>query len=182
MAILSTLKKESNGEWRSLGDYLREARHRETGALAALASALSAPADEQKELAEGPEAGAILLELACDLRVPKGSRVAAARVLLEAGISGQWIGQLFVGAGDLVTDPRLGGAARKLVEGGLPAALQMGGEIATVSLAAGSFARAVHASASAIGQTRVKELLAAAPDGHSGAAAGLFALGQGELA
>ncbi|MGZ6142141.1 MAG: hypothetical protein ACXWLM_02325, partial [Myxococcales bacterium] len=181
MGILATLKKESAGEWPSLADYLREARHRETGALAALASALLAPPDEQKELAEAGEAGAILLELASDLRIPKGSRLAAARVLLEGGIAGPLVGQLFVGAGDLVTDPRLGSAARKLVEAGLPAALQLGGEAVQVSLAAGSFARAVQAAASAVGQARAKELLAGAPQGHAGAAAGLFALGQGEL-
>ena len=181
MGILATLKKESAGEWPHLADYLREARHRETGALAALAAALSAPPQEQKELAEAEEAGAILLDLASDLRVPKGSRLAAARVLLEGGIAGPLIGQLFVAAGDLVTDPRLGAAGRKLVEGGLPAALQLGGELVQVSLAAGSFARAVHAAASAVGQARAKELLAGAPQGHAGAAAGLFALGQGEL-
>src|SRR5438876_5512629 len=137
MPILATLKKESAGEWPSLADYLREARHRETGALAALSAALSAPFIEQKELADTPDAGAILLELASDLRVPKGSRLAAARVLLEGGIAGPLIGQLFIGAGDLVTDPRLGAAGRKLVEGGLPAALQLGGEVAAVTLAAG---------------------------------------------
>ena len=181
MPILATLKKESAGIWPSLADYLREARHRETSALGALSAALIATPEEQKELAEAPDAGAILLELACDLRVPKGARLAAARCLLEAGIGGTQIGQLFIGAGDLVTDPRLGSAARKLVEGGLPAALQLGGELALVSLPAGSFARAVHASASAVGQARAKELLSGAPEGHAGAAAGLFAMGLGEL-
>src|SRR3954469_15901591 len=162
MPILATLKKEVSGEWAMLGDYLREARHCETGALAALAAVLSAAPAEQKELAEAPDAGAILLELACDLRVPKGSRLAAARVLLDAGITGPQVGQLFTRAGDLVTDPRLGAAARKLVEGGLPGALQLGGDVAKVSLAAGSFARAVHSSSSAVGQARTRELLAAA--------------------
>ena len=181
MPILATLKKETAGEWPSLADYLREARHRETSALAALSAALTAPAEEQKELADAEDAGAILLDLACDLRVPKGSRLAAARVLLEGGISGPLIGQLFIGAGDLVTDPRLGSGARKLVEGGLPSAIQLGGEVSAVSLAAGSFARAVNAAASAVGQARAKELLAGAPADHAGAAAGLFALGQGEL-
>src|SRR5438876_764352 len=57
MGILATLKKESAGAWPSLADYLREARHRETGALAALSAALSAPAPEQKELADAPAAG-----------------------------------------------------------------------------------------------------------------------------
>ena len=181
MAILATLKKESAGKWPSLADYLREARHRETGALSALSAALTATAEEQKELAGEEDAGAILLDLASDLRVPRGSRLAAARCLLEAGISGALIGQLFIGAGDLVTDPRLGASARKLVEGGLPAALQIGGEVALVTLAAGSFARAAQASAFAVGQARAKELLASAPEGHAGAAAAIFALGQGEL-
>ena len=181
MAILATLKKESLGDWPSLADYLREARHRETGALSALSAALTATPEEQRELAEAEDAGAILLDLAADLRVPKGSRLAAARCLLEAGLSSALLGQLFIGAGDLVTDPRLGAAARKLVEGGLPAALQVGGEVALVTLAAGSFARAAQASAFAVGQARAKELLASAPEGHAGAAAAIFALGQGEL-
>jgi len=179
LTALGTLKKASTGEWTSLADYLREARHRETGALAALAMLLTAPPEEQKELAQG-EGAPVLLDLARDLRVPKASRVAAARCLLEAGAAAQ-LRELFIGAGDLVTDPRLGSAARKLVESGLPAALQAGGEIAQVSLAAGSFARSVHAAASAVGQARAKELLAAAPEGHAGAAAGFFAMGQGEL-
>ena len=181
MGILATLKKESGGEWPSLPDYLREARHRETGALAALAAALTAPPEEQKELAQAEEAEVVLLDLACDLRVPKGSRLAGARVLLEGGLSGPLLGQLFAGAGDLVTDPRLGASARKLVDGGLPAALQLGGEAQAVSLAAGTMARAIQAAASAVGLARAKELLATAPGGHAGAAAGLFALGQGEL-
>lgn len=181
MPILATLKKQSAGEWQSLSDYLREARHRETVALAALSAALSAPAAEQKELAFAPDAAKVLLELASDLRVPKGSRLAAARCLLEAGVHAQALGQLFIGAGDLVTDPRLGSTARKLVEGGLPAALQLGGEAAQVSLAAGAFARAVQASSSAVGQARTNELLEGAPEGHAGAAAGLHALGTRAL-
>ena len=181
MAILAELKKQSAGAWPSLADYLREVRHRETSALSALAAALTATPEEQKELAEAEDAGAILLDLASDLRVPKGARLAAARCLLEAGLSGVLLGQLFIGAGDLVTDPRLGASARKLVEGGLPAALQVGGEVALVTLAAGSFARAAQASAFAVGQARAKELLAGAPENHAGAAAAIFALGQGEL-
>jgi len=181
MGILSTLRQERAGEWKTLDEYLRELRHRESGAVGALASALTAPPQEQKELAEAADAGPILLEVASDLRMPKGSRLAAARCLLEAGIEAPYIGQLFIGAGDLVTDPRLGASARKLVEGGLPSAVQIGGEAALVSMAAGSFARSVQAAGSAVGQTRAKELLAGAPAGHAGAAAGLFALGQGEL-
>jgi hypothetical protein len=182
MGILSTLKRDNpTGEWLTLGDYLREARHRETGALAAMGGALSAPLEEQKELVEAPEGRATLVELASDLRVPKAARLGAARCLLEAGVEPRMLGALFIGAGDLVTDPRLGSAARKLVEGGLPAALQLGGEVAQVSLAAGAFARALHSASSAVGQARAKELVAGAPPGHAGAAAGLFAMGQGEL-
>jgi len=181
MAILATLRQDRTGEWKTLDDYLRELRHREADAVAALGNALSAAPQEQKELAEHGEAGAVLLEVACDLRVPKGSRLSAARCLLEAGIEAPFIGHLFIGAGDLVTDPRLGGAARKLVEGGLPAALQLEGEPAQLTLAAGAFARAAQAGASAVGEARVAELLSAAPDLHAGALAARFALGISEL-
>src|SRR5919204_352869 len=181
MAILATLRQDRAGDWKTLDDYLRELRHRETVALAALANALSAPASDQRELAEHGEAGAVLLEVACDLRAPKGSRLSAARCLLEAGIEAPFIGHLFIGAGDLVTDPRLGGAARRLVEGGLPAALQLEGEPAQITLAAGAFARAAQAGASAVGQARVAELLSAAPQLHAGALAARFALGIAEL-
>src|SRR5436305_891263 len=58
MGILATLRQDRAGEWKTLDDYLRELRHRETGALAALANALPAPSHEQKELAEHGEAGA----------------------------------------------------------------------------------------------------------------------------
>ena len=181
MPVLSTLRQDRAGEWTSLDDYLRGLRHRETSALAALANVLSAPAHEQQELAGHANAGAVLLEIACDLRVLKGARLAASRCLIEAGIEAPFVGHLFAGAGDLVTDPRLGGCARKLVESGLPAALQLGDDTARITLAAGSFARAVQAGASAVGQARVKELLAAAPELHAGAIAGRFALGLEEL-
>src|ERR687887_224536 len=130
MAILATLRQDRAGDWKTLDDYLRELRHRETVALAALANALSAPASDQRELAEHGEAGAVLLEVACDLRVPKGSRLSAARCLLEA--------------------------------------LQLEGEPAQITLAAGAFARAAQAGASAVGQARVAELLSAAPQLHAG--------------
>src|SRR3954470_23622021 len=110
MSVLATLQKDRAGEWKSLDAYLRDLRHRQQAALAALANALSASAQEQKELAEHGDAGAVLLEVACDLRVPKGARLAAARCLLEAGIEPPFVGHLFAGAGDLVTDPRLGAA------------------------------------------------------------------------
>src|SRR5207237_9031871 len=42
VAILATLRQDRAGDWKSLDDYLRELRHRETGALAALAHSLSA--------------------------------------------------------------------------------------------------------------------------------------------
>jgi hypothetical protein len=181
VGVLGTLRQDKAGEWGSLLDYLREARHREVRAVAALANVLSAPAAEQLELAESADAGPVLLELACDLRIPKTSRLAAARCLLEAGIEPPYVGQLFAGAGDLVTDPRLGGAARKLVEGGLPSAASTSGPAESVSLEAGSFARSVAAAASTVGNERVKELLQGAPAFHAGVMAGLFALGLGEL-
>jgi hypothetical protein len=181
VGVLGTLRQDKAGEWGSLLDYLREARHRESRAVAALANVLSAPPAEQLELAESADAGPVLLELACDLRIPKTSRLAAARCLLEAGIEPPYVGQLFAGAGDLVTDPRLGSAARKLVEGGLPSAASTSGPAESVSLEAGSFARAVAAAASTVGKERVKELLQGAAAFHAGVVAGLFALGLGEL-
>ena len=181
MAILATLRQDRAGDWKSLDDYLRELRHREASALAALANSLSASPAEQRELAEHGEAGAVLLEVACDLRVPKSSRLAATRCLLEAGIEPPFIAHLFIGAGDLITDPRLGSAARRLVESGLPAALQLEGDPAQITLAAGAFARAVHAGASVVGQVRIQELLSGVHELHAGAAAARFALGIAEL-
>src|SRR4051812_14777223 len=181
MSVLATLRQDRAGEWKSLGDFLRELRHRQAAALAALGGALSAPAEEHTELAEHGDAGAILLEVAGDLRVPKGARLAAARCLLEAGIEAPFIGRLFIGAGDLVTDPRLGAAGRKLVESGLPVALRLEGEAAQIALEAGAFARAVHAGASAVGRARIEELLAGAPELHAGAIAARFALGLQDL-
>jgi len=181
MSILGTLRQNRAGEWKNLDEYLRELRHREAGALAALATALTAPPEEQKELVAHGEAGAILIEVACDLRVPKGARLAASRALLEAGIAAPFIGHLFIGAGDLVTDPRLGAMARKLVESGLPCALHLGGEPAQITLAAGAFARAAYAGASAVGAARIQELLEPAKKLHAGAIAALFALDAGEL-
>src|SRR2546430_7917484 len=171
MGILATLRQDRAGEWRTLDDYLRELRHRETGALAALANALQAPSHEQKELAEYGEAGAVLLEVACDLRVPKGSRLAATRCLVEAGIEAPFVGHLFIGAGDLVTDPRLGSAARRLVESGLPAALQLEGDPAQITLAAGAVAPAVPAGGTPLRHGPVPGLRARAPEVHARAPA-----------
>jgi hypothetical protein len=180
MAILATLRSTGMGQWPTLPDFLREARLHESGALGAMgAAALSATPEEQRELAESPDAGGVLLDLARDLRVPKAARLAAARCLIEAGIEGEPLAQLFIGAGDLVTDPRLGSAAKKLVEQGLPQAL-LGSEPLRVSFAAGAFARAVHAASSAVGQVRVREILDKAPPAHAGVSAALFAMG-GEL-
>ena len=36
MAVLTTLKQDKAGEWKTLEEYLRELRHRETGATAAI--------------------------------------------------------------------------------------------------------------------------------------------------
>jgi hypothetical protein len=179
MAVLSTLKKDRLGEWKSLADYLSDLRRRETNSLAALGSLLAASPAEQRELAAG-EALPILVEVAADLRVPKGSRLAAARCAMESGLSGTLLASLFVGAGDLATDPRLGAAAKKLVETGLPAALEAGAG-REISLEAGAFARAVQAGASAVGQARISALLKPAPAGHAGAAAALFGLGAAAL-
>jgi hypothetical protein len=179
MAVLATLKKDRLGEWATLAGYLADLRRRETNSVAALAALLSSPAEEQRELAQGGGLP-VLIEVASDLRMPKASRLAAARSALEAGPSGEALAALFVGAGDLASDPRLGAAAKKLVESGLPAALaQKAG--AGISLEAGAFARAAHAGASAVGQARVKELIASAPKGHAGAAAALFSLGAADL-
>ncbi len=178
MAVLATLKKDRLGEWATLAVYLADLRRRETGSVAALASALSAPADEQREL--GREGMAVLIEVAADLRLPKGARLAAARCAMEAGASGPSLGALFLGAGDLATDPRLGSAARRLVEGGLPAAIAAPAS-KEVSIDAGAFARAAQAGASVLGPARVKDALAAAEAGHAGAAAALFALGAAPL-
>jgi hypothetical protein len=178
MAVLATLKKDRLGAWATLADYLADLRRRETGAVAALASALSALPDERREL--GRDGMSILIEVASDLRLPKCARLAAARCVLEAGASGQPLGALFLGAGDLATDPRLGSAAKRLVEDGLPAALAAPGTRA-ISLEAGAFARGAQAAASVLGTARVKETLAAAGEGHAGVAAGLFALGAAPL-
>src|SRR5437762_13965600 len=133
MSILGTLRQNRAGEWKNLDEYLRELRHREAGALAALATALTAPPEEQKELVAHGEAGAILIEVACDLRGPKGARLAASRAPLEAGIAAPFIGHPFIGAGDLVTHPPPGPMARQLVGAGLPRALHPRGEPAPIT-------------------------------------------------
>jgi hypothetical protein len=181
VGILSTLRQDKAGDWPSLLEFLRQARHREASAVAALGNALGAPAVEQKELAESIDAGPVLLELACDLRVPRTSRLAAARCLLEAGIEEPYVGQLFLGGGDLVTDPRMGAQARKLVELGLPSAVKIPGPAESVTLEAGALARSISAAGSTVGNDRVKELVAGAPPFHAGVMAGLFAVGLGEL-
>ena len=182
MPILTTLNKERFGTWTTLLAYLQDLNRRESGSMAALAVALTAPAEEQRELAAG-EGLLVLADVAGDLRVQKGARLAAVRCCIEAGASGPPLATLFIGGGELATDPRLGATAKKLVETGLPEALaHPGHEITRVSLAAGAFAKAVQASSSVVGQVRLKELLAAAPPAHAGVNAGLFALGQQQLA
>src|SRR5204863_9647752 len=83
VGALSSLKKDSLGTWDTLAEFLRDARLRETGALSSLANALAASPDDQRELALG-DGGPILFELAKDLRVLKGARLAATRCLFEA--------------------------------------------------------------------------------------------------
>ena len=181
MAILSTLNRDKFGSWSTLLAFLQDLNRRETGSLAALAAALIAPPDEQKELAQG-EALLVLADLAGDLRVQKGARLAAIRCCIEAGISGPPLATLFIGGGELATDPRLGAAAKRLVEAGLPEALSNpAAEAARVSLGAGAFAKALQASSSVVGAARLKELIGVPGAAHAGVNAGYFALGQAPL-
>jgi hypothetical protein len=179
MALLSALKKDRLGGWPTVADYLADLKRRETNSVAALAAALAATPEEQRELGEG-NGLAILVEVASDLRIPKTSRIAAARCAIEAGASSDMAGSLFVGAGDLAPDPRLGNCASKLVEIGLPAALRMSATHG-VSLQAASFALAAQAAASVVGRARIEEMLAAAPETHAGKVGASFALGAAPL-
>jgi hypothetical protein len=179
MPVLTALKKDRLGEWTTVADYLADLRRRETNSVAALGLLLAAMPEEQRELAEG-KGLAILVEVASDLRIPKASRLAAARCAIEAGAAGDDAGSLFVGAGDLATDPRLGNCAKRLVEAGMPAALRMSATHG-VSLEAGWFALAAHAAASVAGRVRVEEMLAPAPASHAGKVAAAFAIGLSPL-
>ena len=87
MAVLATLKKDRLGEWATLAEYLADLRRKETNSVAALVSALSSSPEEQRELAQG-NGLAVLVEIASDLRLPKGARLAAARCSVEANASG----------------------------------------------------------------------------------------------
>src|SRR5882762_9161997 len=98
MGILATLNKEKLGHWGSLLDYLQDLNRRESGSLAALAAALTAPAEEQKELGQG-DGVLVLADIAGDLRVQKGARLAALRCAIEAGASGPVLATLFIGGG-----------------------------------------------------------------------------------
>ncbi len=181
MSILSTLNGERFGTWTTVLGFLQDLNRRETGSLAALNTALSAPPEEQRALGEG-DGVLVLADIAADLRVQKGPRLAAVRCAIEAGVSGPPLATLFLGGGELAADPRLGGSAKRFVEAGIPVVLADPQHPAgKVSIAAGHFARAVQAGASVVGLSRVKELLAAAPPSHAGVRASLFALGQGEL-
>jgi hypothetical protein len=176
MPILATLKKDGLGAWKSLDELLSALRARENTAVAALGQALGAEPAEQKELAAAePE---LLVELASDLRLQKGSRLSALRCLLELGAFEQRLAELFLAAGDLLTDPRLGSRARQLAEQGLAAALKLSAAARQVSFEAGDLARAGQAASSVLGAQRVRELLGAAPAGHAGAEATRFALGD----
>lgn len=179
MSILGALKKDRLGDWASVAEYLADLRRRETNSVAALALALAAAPEDQRELAAGGGL-AILVEVASDLRIPKTSRIAALRCAIEAGVAGEELAALFVGAGDLATDPRLGDCAKKFVEAGVPAALKMSATH-RVSLQAGSFARAAHIAAAVAGRVRMEELLAPAPADHAGKLAAIFALGAAPL-
>ena len=179
MSILGALKKDRLGDWPTIAEYLTDLRRRETNSVAALALALAAAPEDQRELA-GSGGLSVLVEVASDLRIPKTSRVAALRCAIEAGVAGEDLAALFVGAGDLATDPRLGDRANRFVEGGVSAALKMSATH-RVSLQAGSFARAAHAAAVVAGRVRIEELLATAPPDHAGKLAATFALGAAPL-
>src|SRR5262249_17391319 len=122
VGILAALTKDRFGNWSTLLAYLQDLNRRDSGALAALNSALAAAPDEQRELGAG-DGALVLSDVAADARVQKGARLAAIRCAMEAGISGPLLVTLYVGGGELVTDPRLGAHAKKLVELGVPASL-----------------------------------------------------------
>jgi hypothetical protein len=176
MAILDTFRAQSWGSWKSLEALAEALVRREPAALTALGAALGLEPTEQKELGEG--CGPALADLVGDLKVAKGARLAAVRCVLEAQVDEKRAARLFVGSGDLLTDPRLGSKAKLLAETGLAAALKLDAKAAAVSSAAGDFARAVAASTSVLGAQRVKELLQPAPATHAGAFAARFALGE----
>jgi hypothetical protein len=176
MAILETFRKDSWGSWKSLPEYTDLLGRRDSAALAALGAALGMEPADQKEL--GTAAPALLVELAADLKQQKGTRLSAARCVLEAGADEKQLSDLLLAAGDLLTDPRLGKGARTLAEGGIPAALKLRREFEKVAISAGDFARAAFSASSVVGANRVKELLAPAGQGNAGANAARFALGE----
>lgn len=177
MAILDALRKEKWGVWKTNDELFAALRARDTSALSALAAVLGLEPAEQKELAQG-EGADVLIAVVADLRQQKGTRLAAARCCLEAGLGADKLATLFLCAADLLTDPRLGGKARVLAESGLAAAIAQREDLRAVGQPAGDFARGAHAAASVLGAPKIQELLAAAPSGHSGALAALFALGE----
>src|SRR5207248_10882332 len=111
MSVLTTLKKDHLGDWPSVADYLRDLRRRETNSVAALAVMLGAAPEEHRELAK--EGLAILVEVASDLRIPKTSRVAAARCALEAGAAGGGGAAPVLGAGGRADGAALGSGGEK---------------------------------------------------------------------
>lgn len=177
MAILDSLKKEQLGVWKTNEELFQALRSRDTAALNALANVLTLDAAEQKELAAG-EGAAVLTAVVADLRLQKGTRVAAARCCVEAGLPPEKLATLFLCAADLITDPRLGGKAKVLAEQGLSAAISKREDLRDVGQPAGDFARGALAAASVLGTPKVKEMLATAPLGHAGASAARFALGE----
>ena len=176
MPILDTFRKDSWGSWKSLADFAEALEQRDAAALTALGAALGMAPPEQKEL--GAAAAPVLIGVAGDLKVQKGARLAATRCALEAGADEKQLADLFLAAGDLLTDPRLGSKAKALAEGGIPAALKLRREFDKVSAAAGDFARAAFASSSVVGASKVKGLLGAAAAGNAGANAARFTLGE----
>src|SRR5207302_9735174 len=88
-----------------------------TNSVAALALALAAAPEDQRELA-GSGGLSVLVEVASDLRIPKTSRVAALRCAIEAGVAGEDLAALFVGAGDLRSEEHTSELQSRFVEAG----------------------------------------------------------------
>ena len=175
MPLVGWLRAQGLGSFESLDAFRALLAKRDVAALQSLGGALEAP-----DLAEvaGGDGAPLCADIARDLRNQRSPRVAALAACLKADVPTPLLGKLFGGAGDLLTDGRLGDLAEKLVSRGLPAALADPAS-AEVGAAAGSFARAVREARFAFGMAKVNAALSAARPGHAGvAAARLAAFGE----
>lgn len=110
MALTTWLKREGFGTYATVDEFAGELARRSTSALGALGAALQAPVEDLLEVAQGANLG-VCVEVVRDLRVARGARLAALRAVLMAG-AGAEVVRLFVGAADLISDPRLPAADR----------------------------------------------------------------------